>query len=158
MKASNLLFVASWVILIVVSSAIAVLSLQSLRIAYTSNTDSLTRDYTLNQVQEQGGDEAVKAFKGRRATAATWALAYSLLAIAVIWIPYRRGEKWAWWALLVALGVSQLLSIARAIMLVTAAGFGAASIILVFTLIGLMAGAPRMFGRRGTGLKTGDSV
>src|SRR4029079_8974643 len=145
MKGSNLLFVASWVILIVVSSAIALLSLQSLRIAYTSNTDSLTRDYTLAQIQEQGGDEAVKAFKGRRATAATWALAYSLLAIAVIWIPYRRGEKWAWWALLVALGVSQLLSIVRAIMLVTTAGFGAAAIILSFTLIGLMAGAPRMF-------------
>ena len=94
----------------------------------------------------------MKAFKGRRATAATWALAYSLLAIAVIWIPYRRGEKWAWWALLVALGVSQLLSIVRAIMLVTTAGFGAAAIILSFTLIGLMAGAPRMFGRRSTPL------
>ena len=66
MKGSNLLFLASWVILLAVSGAIALLSAQSLRVAYTGKPDSLTREYTLAQIQEQGGDQAVKAFRGRR--------------------------------------------------------------------------------------------
>ena len=149
MKGSNLLFVTSWVILLVVSSAIVILSLQSLRIAYTGMPDRLTSEYSLAQIGEQGGDEAVKAFRGRRATAATFALGYGLLALIVTWIPYRRGEKWAWWALFASFGISQLLSLARAIMLVTTAGVGTPAVLLAFVLLGLMAGAPKIFGQRG---------
>jgi hypothetical protein len=148
MKGSNLLFMASWVILLVVSGAIVLLSLQSVWIAYTARADGLTSEYTLQQIGEQGGDQAVKAFRGRRATAATWALGYALLAIGVIWIPYRRAEKWAWWAVFVSLGVSQFLSLGRAIMLATTAGTGAPAILLAFVLLGLLAGAPRMFSER----------
>jgi hypothetical protein len=145
MKGAKLLFVTSWVILLVVSSAIVILSLQSLRIAYTGKSDRLTPEYSLAQIEEQGGNEAVKAFRGRRATAATFALGYGLLALIVTWIPYRRGERWAWWALLGSLGISQLLSLARAVMLVTTVGVSTPATLLAFTLLGLMAGAPRMF-------------
>lgn len=148
MKGSNLLFIASWVILLVVSGAIALFSAQSLWIAYTGRPDGLTREYSIAQIQEQGGDQAVKAFRGRRATAATWALGYALLAIAVTWIPYRRGEKWAWWALLASLGLSQFLSLIRAIMLVTGEGLNTPAILLAFSLLALLAGAPRMFSHR----------
>jgi hypothetical protein len=147
MKSSNLLFLASWVILLVVFAAIILLSAQSLRVAYTGS-DGLTKEYTLTQIGEQGGDEAVKAFRGRRVTAATWALGYGLLAIAVIWVPYRRGERWAWWALFISVGLSQLLSLARAIPLGSTGGTGAAGIILALVLLGLMAGTPRMFSQR----------
>jgi hypothetical protein len=148
MKGSNLLFIASWVILLVVSGAIVLLSARSVWIAYTGKPDGLTREYSIAQIQEQGGDQAVKAFRGRRATAATWALGYALLAIAVTWIPYRRGEKWAWWALLGSLGLSQFLSLVRAIMLVTGEGLNAPAILLAFSLLALLAGAPRMFSHR----------
>ncbi len=149
MRGSNLLFMASWVILLVVSGAIILLSAQSLRIAYTGGQDGLTSEYTLTQIGEQGGDQAVKAFRGRRATAATWAMGYALLAIAVIWIPYRRGEKWAWWAVLVSVGLSQFLSLGRAITLGTTAGTATPAVLLAFVLLGLLAGAPRVFGDRG---------
>jgi len=148
MKGSRLLFLASWVILLIVSGAIVLLSAESLWIAYTGGQDGLTSEYTLTQIGEQGGDQAVKAFRGRRATAATWALGYALLAIAVIWTPYRRGEKWAWWALLASLGVSQFLSLGRAIMLATTGGTAAPAILLAFVLLALLAGAPRVFGER----------
>jgi hypothetical protein len=148
MRGSNLLFMASWVILLVVSGAIILLSAQSLGVAYTRGADGLTSDYTLTQIGEHGGDQAVKAFRGRRATAATWALGYGVLAVAVIWIPYRRAEKWAWWALFVSLGLSQFLSLGRAIMLATTAGTAAPSILLAFVLLGLLAGSPRVFGGR----------
>lgn len=148
MKGLNLLFITSWVILLVVSSAIVIFSAQSLWIAYTGRADGLTREYSLTQIGEQGGDQAVKAFRGRRATAATFALGYGLLALVVTWIPYRRGERWAWWALLISFGFSQLLSMARAVMLVTTAGVGTPAVLLAFVLLGLMAGAPRVFSRR----------
>ncbi|MEK6320145.1 MAG: hypothetical protein AABN33_00535 [Acidobacteriota bacterium] len=152
MKGSNLLFATSWIILLVVSAAIVLFSAQSLWVAYTGKPDVLTLEYTLTQIQEQGGDQAVKAFRGRRATAATWALAYALLAIAVTWVPYRRGEKWAWWALFVSLGVSQLLSLARAIALATTGGVGTPAVLLAFVLLALLAGAPRMFSQRSPSL------
>jgi hypothetical protein len=145
MKGSRFLFLASWIILLMVTASVALLSLQSLRIAYTGNQDSLITGFTLDQIREHGGEEAVKAFKGRRATAATWALAYALLALTVVLGPYRRGERWAWWALLVSLGVSQLLSILRVPMLGLLAG--APGILLAFTLLGLLAGAPNLFRR-----------
>ena len=147
MKGSRLLFFASWIILLLVVAAVALLSLQSLRIAYMGNQDSLITGFTLDQIREHGGEDAVKAFKGRRATAATWALGYALLALPVILGPYRRGERWAWWALLVSLGVSQLLSILRVPMLDTALGAGAPRIVLAIALIGLLAGAPQFFRR-----------
>jgi hypothetical protein len=153
MRSSNLLFIASWVILLVVSGAIILLSAQSVWVAYSGGPDGLTSEYRLTQIGEQGGDQAVKAFRGRRATAATWALAFALLAVAVIWVPYRRTEKWAWWAVLLSVGLSQFLSLGRAIMLGTTVGTGTPSVLLAFVLLGLLAGAPRMFGNRVVGLE-----
>ncbi len=147
MKGSRLLFFASWIILVVVVAAVALISLQSLRIAYTGNQDSLIPGFTLDLIREHGGEDAVKAFKGRRATAATWALAYALLALPLVLGPYRRGERWAWWALLISMGVSQLLSILRAPMLGTTSGTNASAILLAFALLGLLAGAPQFFRR-----------
>jgi hypothetical protein len=145
MKGSSLLFIASWVILLIVSGAIVLFSFLSLWVAYTGKPDGLTRDYSLTQIQEQGGDQAVKAFRGRRATAATFAIGYGLLVLAVTWIPYRRGEKWAWWALLISMGLSQFLSLVRAVMLVTGEGLSTPAILLAFSLLALLAGAPMMF-------------
>jgi hypothetical protein len=152
MRGSNLLFLASWVILLVLSVAVVLVSVQSLRVAYTGAQDGLTREFTTTQIADQAGDEAVKAFRGRRATAATWAIGYALLAIPLIWIPYRRGEKWAWWTLLASLGLSQLLSLARAIALGTTHGLETPALVLAFLLFGLLAGAPRIFSDRNTSL------
>lgn len=149
----RLLFLASWVILLVVSVGIALVSVQSLFVAYGKQDENLTVEYSTAQIREQGGDEAFKAFKGRRVTAATWALGYALLAIAVTLVPYRRGEQWAWWALLLAMGLSQILSIARAITIPTTSGAGTSGVLLAFTLLGLLAGAPRMFGNRAAPLE-----
>ena len=145
MRGSKLLFFASWIILLIVAGALIFFSALSLSRAYGSWHDSLTRTFTLDQIRELGGEEAVKSFKGRRATAATFALGYALLMLPVVLGPYRRGERWAWWALLISLGLSQLLSLARAIMLGTTLGVGAPATILAFSLLGLLAGAPRFF-------------
>ena len=59
----------------------------------------------------------------------------------------RRGERWAWWALLISVGLSQFLSLIRAIALATTVGAGAPGILLAFVLLALLAGVPRMFQR-----------
>ena len=149
MRGSKLLFLASWVILLILSAFIAAASAASMSNAYFGPTDELTPNgVTLEQIRAAGGergDEAVKAFRGRRATAATWALGAALLSIFVVVIPYRRGQRWAWWALLASIGLSQLLSLARAVALGTTFGTGTPAIILSVLLIGLLAGVPRMF-------------
>ncbi len=148
MKGSNLLFLPSWVILLVLAIAILLISVQSLRVAITSRSDALTPEYTIKQITEQGGESAANAFRGRRITAATWAMGYALLAIGVTWMPYRRGEKWAWWALFVSLGLSQFTSLGRAVIFGTTAGTSASATVLAIALLGLLAGTPRIFGKR----------
>ena len=148
MRGSKLLFLASWVILLILSAFIAAGAAGSLSTAYFGSNDQLSPGVTLEQIRAAGGEhgeEAVKAFRGRRATAATWALGAGLLAIFVVVIPYRRGQRWAWWALLASIGISQFLSLARAVTLGTTAGTAPPAIVLSILLIGLLAGVPRMF-------------
>ena len=148
MKDSKILFLASWVLLLVMTSLITLFSLGSLGTAYFGSQDNLTSAVGLEQITAAGGEEAADAFRGRRATAATWALADGFLSLLLVLIPYRRGERWAWWALLLSLGLSQLLSMARALTLGTTVGTGAAGLIFGLLMLGLLAGAPRIFGER----------
>ena len=156
MKGARLLFLASWVILLALSALLIFFSLNSLSVAYFGKQDTLVaitegdqmRVIGLEKIKEIAGDEGVKAFKARRATAATWAFGCALLSAFVAFFPYRRGEKWAWWALLLSLGLSQLLSLGRAITIGTTQGASASGIILSFVLLGLIAGIPHIFGKR----------
>jgi hypothetical protein len=148
MKGSRLLFLASWVLLVLLSSMLVLASLNSLYVAYFGPQDFITPTFSFDQLRVIGGEqgeEVIKALRGRRSTAATWALGYGLLALWVVLVPYRRGERWAWWALLISLGLAQLLALARVPVLATTSGAGAAGILLAFLLLGLLAGAPRMF-------------
>ncbi|GEM_PF-636114 len=156
MKGIRVLFVASWVILLALSAMLIFFSVNSLGVAYFGAADNLIaitegeqmRVVGLEKIKEIAGDEGVKAFKARRATASTWAFGCAVLCAFIAFFPYRRGEKWAWWALLVALGLSQLLSLGRFVTLGTTSGAGASGIILAFALLGLIAGIPHIFGKR----------
>jgi hypothetical protein len=148
MKGARVLFLASWGILFVLMAAAALIALQSLRIAYFGAQESITPTYSYTNIREATGNEdAVKVLKGRRATAATWALGYALLGLVVVLGPYRRGERWAWWALLVSLGLSQVLSLLRAVTLGTTLGIQAPSTLLAVTLLALLAAVPYFFKR-----------
>lgn len=146
----KLLFTASWVILLVMSLFIIAASIGSISTAYFGQQDTLSNGVTLEEIRSAGGEhgeEAVKAFRGRRATAATWSLGWALMAIGLILVPYRTGHRWAWWTLLVSAIVSQLLSVARYVLIGTISGAGTSGIILGIALLGLIAGVPRMFSK-----------
>src|SRR5687767_942422 len=104
MKGQRVLFLASWVMLLLVSIAVAAGSAGSLSNAYFAEGDNLVPGFTLQHLREAGdrvqlddkpaGEAVVDAFRGRRATAATRAFAFGVLSIAVVIWPYRRGERW----------------------------------------------------------------
>lgn len=144
MRLSNASFVASWVILLFLSVGTALLSLQSMFIAYSGTSENFGGTVT-EQLREVGGEPLVKALRARRATAATFSLAFAILSGWVAVVPYRHGERWAWWALLVAAGVPHFLSLARVISIGTTLGTGASGVSLAFLLLGLLAGFPKMF-------------
>jgi hypothetical protein len=145
MRGSKLLFMASWIILLVLSIAVTLSSLSSAWVGLSGAQDNIFDGYTLDQIRSASGEGAANAIRGRRVTAATWALGYALLMAWVVLVPYRRGERWAWWALLLSLGLSQLISLMRMAAFGSTFGTAVPAILLAFLLLGLMAGAPRMF-------------
>ncbi|HVF89832.1 MAG TPA: hypothetical protein VNH22_07185 [Blastocatellia bacterium] len=147
MRVSKLLFVASWVILLLLTVSAALISAISIRTAYGGGPDNITASYSLEQLTTATSQEVALAIRGRRATAASWALGCALLSIFVVLVPYRRGEKWAWWALLIAWGIPQFISLARAVPFGSSFGTSAPATVLALLLLGLMAGAPRIFAR-----------
>jgi len=145
MKGSKL-FTASWILLLILTIALAFFSLASAWVAFSGQNDQLASSTTLEHLRAVS-EEAVTATRGRRVTAATWALAYAILSAWIVLGPYRRGERWAWWALLVSLGLSQIISLARIPLIGTSLGAVPSATLLAVLALGLLAGAPRIFSR-----------
>jgi hypothetical protein len=147
MKGERILFGVSIVLLAVIAAFIIFGSVQSAAVAFTNQGDHVG-NINFDQLRGMGADEAVKAIRGRRLTAATWALAYAVLFAWVVLGPYRRTERWAWWILLASLIIPQVISIARLLFIGTTVGTLPSAMLLGFGLLGLMAGAPRFFLRK----------
>jgi hypothetical protein len=142
------LFTVGWVLLLLMAAALTLLSINSTYLPLVSRPDDVTQSVTINDIGAKTSPEVATALRGRRVTAATWALAYGLMLWAVLLVPYRRGERWAWWAILLSLVVSQLLSLARIPMLDTQQGAAASAILIGMALVGLLLGARHVFGKR----------
>ena len=77
------------------------------------------------------------ALRGSRATAAAFAIAYSVLFLTIVLGPYRRGEVWAWWALLGSSLTLAIIVLLRVPLLGTTLGVTSAVIPLGLVLLGL---------------------
>jgi hypothetical protein len=60
-----------------------------------------------------GRPELETAVRARRATAAAYAAGFATLFLLISVGPYRRGEVWAWWALLLGMLVVSVLILLR---------------------------------------------
>ena len=97
---------ASWILLTVLGVAITLISLISAVHAYNTRDDYGIGHSKVSRVA--GGDAGVAtALRGIRGTSAAYGAAYGALFLAIVLGPYRRGDAWAWMALLVA-GLTQL--------------------------------------------------
>ena len=136
---------ASWIVLVVVGALTLLASLISLGRAYVSAQDRIG-SATLTELAV-GRPEVATAVRARRATSAAYAAGFATLFLAITLGPYRRGDVWAWWALLAGTLVVTVLTLLRVAFLGTQLGATVALIQLVVAGLGLALGAGRL-GRR----------
>lgn len=102
---------ASWVLLALAGVATLVISLLSAERAYGTYNDRIG-GASLSQLSA-GRPEVETAVRARRATAAAYGAGFATLFLLISVGPYRRGEVWAWWALLVGMLVVSVLILLR---------------------------------------------
>ena len=133
---------ASWVVLALAGVLTLLGSLASLSNAYFSGPERIGGV----SIQELAGGrpEVVTALRARRATAAAYSAGFGVFLLLIAAGPYRRGDRWAWYAILAGTLTETLLTFARIPFLGTRAGTLAALIQLGVVGLGLALGAGRL--------------
>jgi len=133
---------ASWVLLAIAGSLTLLAALASASIAYSGGWYAIG-PAGVDKVAE--GRQAIEtALRGIRGTSAAFAAGYAVLFLFVVLVPYRRGEVWAWWAILAGMLAVVLLVLARIPFLGTQLGAAPGVIILVSVGLGLILDAGRL--------------
>jgi len=134
---------ASWILLTVLGVAITLLSLVSAVHAYRTRDDYRIGTSRVSRIA--GGDAGVAtALRGIRGTSAAYGAAFGVLFLAVVLGPYRRGDAWAWMALLVAGLTQSVLVLLRIPILDTQLGVPPAAEQVVLLVVGLLLDVGRL--------------
>ena len=102
---------ASWMLLALAGVATLMISLVSAERAYGTYNDHIGGVSVSKLSAER--PEVETAVRARRATAAAYSAGFATLFLLISVGPYRRGEVWAWWALLVGMLVVSVLVLLR---------------------------------------------
>lgn len=136
----------SWALIALVAVLTLLLSLVSFGTAYTKGPDEFgVGGPKLSDVESWNADVAT-AIRARRATASAYAAGWSLLLLIVTLVPYRRGERWAWWAILAATAIPLALTLLRVPMLGTNLGAATALVQAGVLVLGLLLDVRRLRG------------
>jgi hypothetical protein len=91
-----------------------------------------------------GDPELVKALRGIRGTSAAYSAAFAVLFLATVFGPYKRGDKWAWWALLAASLVLAAVVLPRLVFVGTTLGVGTAMAQVGLIIVALLLDVSRL--------------
>lgn len=91
-----------------------------------------------------GDEQLVKALRGIRGTSAAYAGAFAVLFLAIVFGPYRRGETWAWWALMAAGLMFAAMVLLRLGFVGTRLGVAPAMTQVVLMIVGLLLDVSRL--------------
>ncbi|HJS59659.1 MAG TPA: hypothetical protein VKA01_16250 [Vicinamibacteria bacterium] len=94
-----------------------------------------------------GRPEIETALRAIRGTSAAYAGGFAALFLAIVFGPYRRGERWAWWTLLAGVLAILVISLARVPLLGVAmgqAGTGTALVQTAVMVLGLLLDVGRL--------------
>ena len=91
---------ASWIVLTIVGLLIALFSFGSMGVAYMGAASSDLITGTTSLADLSLSEDVATALRGRRGTAAAYGFAFATMFLIIVLGPYRKGEVWAWWALL----------------------------------------------------------
>ena len=125
-----------WIFLVIIGGLLTFGGFASTLIAYISS-NNLGSDFHIDQLRD-ADTSLVVAAQGRRGTAASWAVSYGLMLCFVASTAFRRGERWAWWSILVTVGVGSLLVFLRVPLIHTQLGVPTSLSLLVAVFIGLL--------------------
>ncbi len=134
----------SWILLLIVGVLILIGSLGSTYVALTQTPDGLIGPGRTLADVPGAPSNVITMISARRVTASSYAAAFALLFLAVVWFPYRRGEVWSWWAILVAALLLVLLVSLRVPALGTSSGVVMALIQSGVILIALLLDVKRL--------------
>lgn len=133
---------ASWVILTVLGALVVIFSLVSAWWAYGgSNYPIGPTSVAQIATAHEGVGPALRAIRG---TSAAYAAAYGVLFLAIVLGPYRRGEVWAWWAILGGVAVLAIITALRVPTLGVARGIEGVLTQLTVGLVGLLLDVRRL--------------
>lgn len=146
---------ASWILLTIVGTLTLLFSLLSASVAYYQPQRDVIEGKTFapSTEKDEAGNtrEALDlpepletALRARRGTAASYAAAFATLFLAIVLHPYRRGEVWAWWALLAGLLVLNAVTIVRVPAMGTSLGVPAAATLLAIGVVALLLDVKRL--------------
>jgi peptidoglycan/LPS O-acetylase OafA/YrhL len=136
---------ASWIVLTVGAVLMLLASLASLGVAYFSqpDVDQIIPGTTVHSLAG-GREEVFTALRARRGTAAAYAVGYAVLLLFIVLVPYRRGDVWAWWAVLAGSLTVFLLYALRIPTIGTRQGVGAGAVQLGVLALGLLLDVKRV--------------
>jgi hypothetical protein len=126
---------ASWIVITVAAGLTLLGALVSLGVAYSKGQDGVS-GVSIEELAN-GRPEVLTGLRARRATAASFAAGFAVLLLAIVLGPYRRGDVWAWWAVLAGAVTYALLAMARVPFLGTRSGAGTALVFLAVVVVGL---------------------
>lgn len=131
-------------ILAVVGIGLLLLSFVSMGQAYFNNYAIGGNDGVSVTKLGAGDEQVVKALRGIRGTSAAYAGAFAVLFLAIVFGPYKRSEKWAWWALMAACLLHAALVLPRLVFVGTTLGVGPAVTQVVVVIVALLLDVSRL--------------
>ena len=140
---SSKLKMLSWILLALVGGLTLFASLTSVGVAYFAEDDPMGNVMPLSELAGDRDDVATM-LRARRGTAAAYGAGYGLLFLIIALVPYRRGDVWAWWAILLGTIVTCGIILLRNPVLGTNLGLGAATIPLAVCGIALLLDVSRV--------------
>ena len=146
---------ASWILLTVVGTLVLLFSLLSASVAYYSPENDVIdgKSFAPGTQKDDAGNvrqaldlpESLEtAIRARRGTAAAYAAAFATLVLAIVLGPYRRGDVWAWKALMAGVLVLLVVTVVRKLALGTTLGIGPAAIPCGLAILGLLLDVGRL--------------
>jgi len=132
----------SWVLLLLAGIAALLVSFASAGLAYTHQDYAIGGIAVAEVAASRPGLEL--ALRGVRGTSAAYGAAFAVFYLFVVLGPYRRGERWAWWAILVTVATLVLIALLRVPTLGVKFGIGAPLIQGTWALVGLLLDVGRL--------------
>ncbi len=130
---------------------LAIVGIGLLLMSFVSMGQAYFNNYAIGgaggpSIKEVGGtdEQLVQALRGIRGTSAAYAGAFAVLLLAIVFGPYKRGEKWAWWAIMVAGLLHAAIVLLRLVFVGTSLGVGPALTQAVLVIVGLLLDVSRL--------------